>query len=105
MSTTYIAVTRIKFSNEKPELTRGDVVTAKIVGGQEALNELIESESVMDEERFDILFPEEVEEEGANQPTGTPSNLGDIDGTDLAAPDPDPEPATLPAEVKEASAK
>lgn len=91
---TYKAVTRIKTGKDKQNvewLERGDEVTASDVGGKEALEELVAAGSVMDSKKFDASFPEQ--ELLENQPTGTPSNLEQVEGTTLQPEQPEPAPA------------
>lgn len=94
MAKSYRALTRIKVSGKDDDnggeyIDRGDKVSAGDVGGKEAFEELIQVGSVVTDAQFNATFPgfDEEAEEGANQPAGTPSNLGEVEGTDLESPE------------------
>jgi hypothetical protein len=95
----YKAVTRIITGTKQDGfdyIERGESVTASKVGGQDALDELIASKSVMESDKFDRTFPEP--ELSENDAPGTPSNLQQVEGTTLQ-PEAQPEPkveATVP---------
>jgi len=80
MATTYKAVARMKLS-EGDYIERGETV-------EDPSDDAIAAGTVVTSKEFDSLFPNfNVEdEEGANQPSGTPSNMSEVEGTDLAAP-------------------
>src|SRR5690349_12300136 len=75
----YKAVADIKVGH-KEYIERGQEVTESDV---EDLDALIAAETVVTDERYEQMFPEAIE--GANQPSNTPSNLEQIEGTELQA--------------------
>lgn len=81
----YKAVARLKM-DEDEYIERGESVSAGDVGGKEELKRLAASGSVLEDRAFAAQFPEV--ELGENQPTGTPSNLEQVEGTDLEAKPP-----------------
>jgi len=65
-------------------------------------DDAIAAGTVVTSKEFDALFPNfsAEPEEGANQPSGTPSNMGQVEGTDLAADaDKDKKVDTTPGET------
>jgi len=64
-------------------LERGEAVDKNDV---DDFDELLAEQSIVSDEEYARQFPDQ--EEGVNQPTGTPSNLADTEGTPLEA---DPE--------------
>jgi hypothetical protein len=65
-------------------------------------DDAIASGTVVTSKEFDALFPNfsDEPEEGANQPSGTPSNMGEVEGTKLAAPaDKDEKVDTAPGDT------
>lgn len=69
----------------------GESVTASKVGGEDNFKDLIGAKALVSDEEFERLYPETGGEE--NDPTGTPSNLSQIEGSKLQAPMPPDEPA------------
>ena len=65
----------------------GERITAKQVGGAEALQALVDAGAVVD--ASDYVEP--VQNVLENQASGTPSNLETVEGTDLEAKDATPE--------------
>jgi hypothetical protein len=96
----YKAVTRIKVGTWKENEEGEPRTDSYIEVGEEVSegdfdedqwDELVAAKAVVDEEEYDRIRPELVE--GFNQPFGTPSNLFEIEGTELQANMPDPEEA------------
>lgn len=73
----YKAAARLKVGH-KEYIERGESVTEDEVDNWELL---LESKSVVSDEAYALLFPEV--QQGANQAFGTPSNLEQIEGTEL----------------------
>lgn len=81
----YKAVTRFKLGPDdegknQGYIERGDSFTPE---SDEEAQRLLASGSIMEADQFDRTFPEV--ERGENQPSGTPSNLEQIEGTTLQA--------------------
>jgi hypothetical protein len=108
----YKVIGTLKHDDEVFE--HGDSVTADKVGGKDNLEDLKAAGTVVDSKVFEQLYPSEGDDEKVvNQPSGTPSNLGEVEGTKLQANPPEdkssqksdgsdgspPNPAT-PPEVK-----
>lgn len=79
----YKAVSRLKVSSKDDEgpaeyIDRGESVSESDVDDFDAL---VKGGSIVTDERYDQLFPKV--QEGSNQAWGTPSNLEQIEGTDL----------------------
>lgn len=81
----YVALTRIKVDKTQ-YIEPGEAVSE---GDVDDLDQLVECGAVVTEEEYDRIFPEA--EEGENQAYGMPSNLEQITGTELAAPELDEE--------------
>ena len=89
MAESYKAVARLKLSSKSEDgpaeyIERGESVSKSDV---DDLDALVASGTVVTAKEFERLFPGR--ESGENQAPGTPSNLEQVKGTDLAAPDPD----------------
>lgn len=63
----------------------GESISASNVGGKENFETLVAAGSVVTDEEFKRLYPDAEGE--VVQPSGTPSNLGEVEGTKLQAPD------------------
>jgi hypothetical protein len=85
----YRAVARLKGGPDEGDIERGEFVKASDVRGEENLEALVASGSIMTEADFNAAFPrfDAEAEEGANQPAGTPSNLEQVEGTELESPE------------------
>ena len=82
----YKAVSRLKLDDGK-YIERGEDVSESDVDDFDAL---IEAGAVMEDEQFDATFPEQVL--GVNQASGTPSNLEQVEGTELQVNPPEDTP-------------
>lgn len=94
----YKANTRIKVSSHKEEDGQHYVQVGEDVSegdfSEKDWADLLQAKAVVDEDQFKLLHPEV--NEGANQPMGTPSNLEQIEGTDLQMNPPEDEGDTAP---------
>lgn len=81
----YKVVGTLKHDGET--FNHGDSITANQVGGDENFKNLQAANTVVTEDRFNELFPEQDGE--VIQAPGTPSNLGEVEGTDLEAKAPE----------------
>lgn len=85
MTGKYRAVATLKGGEGEDDIERGEYVTAGDVGGEEDLQRLVASTSVLPEYEFEVAFPgfDDEGEDGANLPSGTPSNMEQVEGTKL----------------------
>jgi hypothetical protein len=78
----YVAVTRIKVDGEEDGTHEYIEPGEEVDLDEDIMDELIASGSVIDED--DLEDDEDDEDEVVNQASGTPSNLGQVEGTSLA---------------------
>lgn len=102
MAETYLAATRIKTGAKEDEeyVEVGDKVTKSQF---DDWDDLVAARAVVTKDEYEVLFPERVE--GVNQAWGTPSNLAEVEGSELQVnlPEegegaPEPPPAHNPAD-------
>jgi hypothetical protein len=103
----YVANTRIKVGTSKTEDGELYIEVGEEVD-EDAFDEdewaaLEEAGAVVTEEEFEELNPEA--EEGGNQPSGTPSNMEQIEGTDLEAKAPEAVEEPAPKAAKKTADK
>jgi hypothetical protein len=93
MAENYVAVSRIKVGGRGTSaeyIERGESISKSDLSEVDGdFDELVRTEAVLTEKKFDAAFPDfdREAEEGANDATGTPSNLAPVSGTALAAAD------------------
>lgn len=75
----YKVLGTLKYNDEVFE--HGESVSASDVGGEDNFNEIVASKGVVTDEEFKQLYPEQ--EGTVTDPTGTPSNLREVEGTKL----------------------
>lgn len=78
----YKVVGKLKHDDE--EWGHGDSVSASDVGGKENFKTLVDGRSVITDDEFDELYPEQKDGEVVD-PSGMPSNLREVEGTKLQA--------------------
>jgi hypothetical protein len=84
----YKVIGTLKHNDESFE--HGSSVSASKLGGEENFKALVAGGSVVTNEEFDRLYPDSDDEGTVNEPTGTPSNLREVEGTKLQANMPEP---------------
>jgi hypothetical protein len=72
-----------KLIHDDTTFEHGDSVSESKVGGKENFDDLVAAKTVVTDEEFKQLFPGTDEE--VVDPSGTPSNLRDVEGTKLQA--------------------
>jgi hypothetical protein len=114
MGQVYRAVARLKLSDSE-YMERGESFDIDDedfdsenapANAKEKMDNLIATKSVVTEEEFAVLFPgfDDKAEEGANQPAGTPSNLGETPSDLESQAGKDAAQAELDAQAEKAKA-